>query len=77
MQAVRADDGGEDKGPPGDAPEGEIGFFHEVFEIHSVETSDESAGADTKGADGEFEIKEHEGVAVSVEDDVDTIWWIC
>lgn len=72
MESVGADDGGEDECPSGDAPEGKVGLFHEVFKIHTVETSDECSGADTECTDGEFEIEEHEGVTVGVEDDVDT-----
>lgn len=72
MQAVRANDSGEDERPSGNAPEGKIRFFHEVFQVHAVETGDKGTGANTKGANGEFEVQQHEGVTIGVEDDVDT-----
>lgn len=56
MQAVRANDSGEDERPSRNAPEGKIRFFHEVFQVHAVETGDKGTGANTKGANGEFEI---------------------
>lgn len=54
-------------GAPGrDTPKTEIRFFDEVLEIHAVEGSNEGAGCDREGEDGEFEVEEHEGVAVGV-----------
>lgn len=74
MQAISANYSGEDERPSRDSPEGEIRFFHEVFQIHTVEASYKSARADTEGTDREFEIEEHEGVAVSVENDINARW---
>lgn len=70
MQAISADNSGEDKCPSRDPPEGEIGFLHEVFKIHAIKASNEGARANPEGTNRELEVEEHEGVAVSVEDDI-------
>lgn len=63
----------EDECPARDTPEGQIGLFDKVLEVHAVETSYEGARTNPQGSDGEFEVEEHEGVTVCVEDDVDTL----
>jgi hypothetical protein len=42
---------GESGGDTGHAPEPEVIFFHEVFEVHAVKGSDEGAGTETEGKD--------------------------
>lgn len=71
MQAISADNSGEDECPSRDPPEGEIGFLHEVFKIHAIKASNEGARTNSEGANRKFEVEEHKGVAVSVEDDID------
>ena len=71
VQTVHANKRREHNCAAGYADEGEIGFFKEVLEIHAVETCEEGAGAETEGSDGEFEVEEHEGIAIRVEDDID------
>lgn len=68
LQSVRSDEEAENGAPAADAVEAEVGLFDEVLQVHAVEGGDEGAGCDGEGEDGEFEIEEHEGVAVCVED---------
>lgn len=71
LQAVGGDDDAEDGAPGADAVEAKVGFLDEVFEVHAVERGDEGACCDGKGGDGEFEVQQHERVAVGVEDSAD------
>ena len=68
---VDGDDATEDCAPGGDAPETEVRFLDEVLEVHAVEGGDEGACSEGEGEDGEAEVEQHEGVAVSVEDGFD------
>jgi len=70
-EAVREHDCGERYRHAGHAPESEVGFFEEVFEVHAVEGGDEGARAEAEGEDGEAQFEEHERVAVGIEDSAD------
>ena len=45
--------------------------FEEVLEIHAVKAGEERTGTDAEGADAEFEVEKHEGVAVGIKDGFD------
>lgn len=75
LQSKDADQGGEGEAEGADAGEAEVGLFDEVLEVHAVEAGDEGARADAKGADAEFEVEKHEGVAVCVEDGFHAVFW--
>jgi len=73
LEAVGSDDDAEDGAPGADAEEAEVAFFDEVFQVHAVEGGDKGACCDGEGRDGEFEVQEHEGIAVCVEDGFDAV----
>lgn len=73
LEAVGADEGGEDEGAAHHADETEFGFLHEVFQVHPVQRCHEGAGSDAERADAEAEVEKHEGIAVGVEDGFDSV----
>src|SRR5207249_4818668 len=73
VQAVDANDDGEREAPDRDADEAEMRFLDEVLEVHAVEGGYEGAGTHAEGPDGEFEVEEHEGVAICVEDGANAV----
>lgn len=72
LESICSDDEAKDGAPYADAVEAKVRLFDEVLEVHAVEGSDEGAGCDGEGEDGEFEVEEHEGVAVGVENGFDS-----
>ncbi|KAI5294128.1 hypothetical protein KEM56_005912 [Ascosphaera pollenicola] len=68
-----ADERGGAEAEARDAREAEVGFLDEVLEVHAVEGGAEGAEGEAEGADAEFEVEQHEGVAVRVEDCFDAV----
>lgn len=66
-KSIRTNHACENHRPYSDADKAEIGLFDKVFQVHAIEGGDEGPGPDAKSADAEFEVEEHEGVAVGVE----------
>lgn len=59
LQPPHQRDGRKNSARHADAPEPEIGFFDEVFQVHAVEGGDECSGSEAEGHDGEAEFEEH------------------
>lgn len=75
-QLAEADGGGqegEDGAPDADAPEAEVRLLDEVLQVHAVEGRDEGARRQADRPDREFEVEEHERVAVGIEDGFDAV----
>ena len=72
-ESIDADNSRDCETSDGDTAEPEVGFFDEVFQVHSVETGVKGACGKAEGSDAEFKIKEHEGVTVCIKDCFDTV----
>ena len=70
-EAVTAHDRSENKGRGADGEKAVVRFFQEILQVHTIESGNKSAAADAEGPDREFEVQQHKGVAISVEDSFD------
>lgn len=71
-ETVAANYGCEDARPRTDADETKVGFFDKVLEVHTVETSDKGTRANTECTNAEFQIEQHQGIAIGVKDSFDS-----
>lgn len=62
----------EKTGGGGDCTKSPVGLLDEVLQIHTVETGKECAHCEPKCPHAEFEIQQHQGVAVGIEDSTNT-----
>lgn len=69
--AVAAYPEGHERGHDGDGSKAPIGLFYEVLEVHAVQTCDERAHGETQSTDAVFQLQQHEGVAVGIENGTD------
>lgn len=72
-KAISADQEREEYGEGGDASKTPVGLFNEVLQVHTVQTSQEGAHGQAKGANAEFEVQKHEGVTVGVKNGANTV----
>lgn len=71
MQPPGTHNGRADESRGGHASESKISLFEEVFEVHTEQACNDGASAEAEGADAKFEIEQHEGVSVCVENGFD------
>ena len=73
LHGVDAHGQGESGAGGGDGAEADAGLFQEVGQIHAVQRGDEGTCAETEGANAEFEVEQHERVAIGIEDGFDSV----